>query len=81
MPRASWRYNTPSAGSIRSPESSKTAQIKVEQPAATLCNSLSALKPIRNPSNKSGQRIIRAILQAASDTRDPNSPPMGPRPL
>ncbi|KAK2799346.1 hypothetical protein FQN50_008505 [Emmonsiellopsis sp. PD_5] len=25
MPRASWRYNTPSAGSIRSPESSKTA--------------------------------------------------------
>lgn len=42
---------------------------RVEQPATILSDSMSALQAIRNTSNKSGQRIIRAILQAASEMR------------
>ncbi|GCB25455.1 hypothetical protein AAWM_08340 [Aspergillus awamori] len=38
-----------------------------KQPATILSDSMSALQAIRNPANKSGQRIIRAILQAASE--------------
>jgi hypothetical protein len=37
--------------------------------ATILCNSKSALQAIRKPSNKSGQRIINAILQAASEIK------------
>ncbi|KAI3047626.1 hypothetical protein CBS147353_11740 [Aspergillus niger] len=40
---------------------------RVEHPATILSDSMSALQAIRNPSNRSGQRIIRAILQAASE--------------
>ena len=35
--------------------------------ATILCDSKSALQSIQNPSNKSGQRIIHAILQAATE--------------
>jgi ribonuclease HI len=41
----------------------------VERPATILSDSMSALQAIRNPSNKSGQRIIRATLQAASEMK------------
>jgi hypothetical protein len=41
----------------------------VKQPAAILSGSISALQAIQNPSNKSGQRIIRATLQAASEMK------------
>ncbi|THC88516.1 hypothetical protein EYZ11_012034 [Aspergillus tanneri] len=39
------------------------------KPATILCDSMSALQAIRNPSNKSGQRIIYAILQAARELK------------
>ncbi|GAA93204.1 hypothetical protein AKAW_11316 [Aspergillus luchuensis IFO 4308] len=39
---------------------------RVEHPAAILSDSMSALQAIRSPSNRSGRRIIRAILQVAS---------------
>ncbi|KAI2947925.1 hypothetical protein CBS147323_11135 [Aspergillus niger] len=42
---------------------------RAEHPATILSDSMSALQAIRNPSNKSGQRIIRAILQAASEMK------------
>ncbi|GMG22190.1 unnamed protein product [Aspergillus oryzae] len=42
---------------------------RVEHPATILSDSMSALQAIRSPSNKSGQRIIRAILQAASEMK------------
>lgn len=35
--------------------------------ATTLCDSKSALQTIQNPGNKSGQQIIHAILQAATE--------------
>ncbi|KAI2888155.1 hypothetical protein CBS63078_10549 [Aspergillus niger] len=42
---------------------------RVKQPATIFSDSMSALQAIRNPSNKSGRRIIRAILQAASEMK------------
>ncbi|THC90426.1 hypothetical protein EYZ11_010103 [Aspergillus tanneri] len=36
-----------------------------QQPATVLSDSMSGLQAIKNPSNKSGQRIIHAILRAA----------------
>ncbi|KAF4228839.1 hypothetical protein CNMCM8980_000121 [Aspergillus fumigatiaffinis] len=41
----------------------------VERPATILSDSMSALQAIRNSSNKSGQKIIRATLQAASEMK------------
>jgi ribonuclease HI len=41
----------------------------VERPATILSDSMSALQAIRNPSNRSGQKIIRATLQAASEMK------------
>lgn len=35
--------------------------------ATTLCDSKSALQTIQNPNNKSGQQIVHAILQAATE--------------
>ncbi|XP_024085694.1 uncharacterized protein LOC106673621 [Cimex lectularius] len=40
-----------------------------QEPATILCDNMSALQAIRNPRNKSGQRIIHANLQAASELR------------
>jgi ribonuclease HI len=37
--------------------------------ATILCDSKSALQAIENPGNKSGQRIIHAILQAAAEVQ------------
>jgi len=37
--------------------------------ATILCDSRSALQAIQNPGNKSGQRIIHAILQAAAEVQ------------
>ncbi|KAL3248114.1 hypothetical protein ABHI18_012161, partial [Aspergillus niger] len=42
---------------------------RVKQPAAILSDGMSVLQAIRNPPNKSGQQIIRAILQAASEMK------------
>lgn len=41
----------------------------VERPATILSDSMSALQAVRNPANKSGQRIIRATLQAAFEMK------------
>ncbi|KAL2696035.1 hypothetical protein AAEP93_003335 [Penicillium crustosum] len=40
--------------------------------AKILCDSRSALQAIQNPSNKSGQRIVHAITQAASEVQAKN---------
>jgi ribonuclease HI len=45
-----------------------------EQPATILSDSMSALQAIRNPFNGSGQRIIRATLQAASEMKARGTP-------
>ena len=45
-----------------------------QEPATIHCDSMSALQAIRNPRNKSGQRIIHAILQAASELRSRGIP-------
>jgi ribonuclease HI len=37
--------------------------------ATILCDSQSALQATQNPKNKSGQRIIHAILQAATEVQ------------
>jgi hypothetical protein len=46
----------------------------VERPATILSDSMSALQTIRNSSNKSGQKIIRATLQAASEMKSRGIP-------
>ncbi|KAJ6016452.1 reverse transcriptase [Penicillium herquei] len=40
--------------------------------ATILCDSRSALQAIQNPKNKSGQRIVHAIIQATSETQAEN---------
>lgn len=47
----------------------RTPTTPQQEPATILCNSMSALQAIRNPRNKSGQRIIHATLQAASELK------------
>lgn len=44
----------------------------VRSTATISCDSRSALQTIQNPSNKSGQRIVHAIIQAASEVQAEN---------
>jgi ribonuclease HI len=46
-----------------------TASKPEDETATILCDNTSALQAIRNPRNKSGQRIIYAIRQAASELK------------
>jgi ribonuclease HI len=45
-----------------------------QEPATILCDNMSALQAIRNPRNRSGQRIIHANLQAAAELRSRGIP-------
>jgi ribonuclease HI len=47
----------------------RSALDMVEQPTTILSDSMSALQAMRNPSNRSGQKIIQATLQAASEIK------------
>lgn len=47
----------------------RTPTTSQQEPATILCDSMSALQAIRNPGNKSGQRIIHANLQAAAELK------------
>ncbi|OQD94624.1 hypothetical protein PENVUL_c136G10079 [Penicillium vulpinum] len=47
----------------------------VRSTATISCDSRSALQTIQNPSNKSGQRIVHAIIQATSEVQAENIRP------